>query len=141
MGVNLSIKNVPVELAEAIKAKASANHRSLQGELMAMLTANVGANVGTFGRRPTAHSPSALASRSAIEAQPRTQSLEEIDAALRKLFPIVKQLPPGESSVEIVRRMRDELDARDARFASAQMKAPQAHKQPMTAKKVTGHKS
>ena len=137
MGVNLSIKNVPVELAEAIKAKASANHRSLQGELMAMLTANV----GTFGPRPTAHSPSALASRSAIEAQPRTQSLEEIDAALRKLFPIVKQLPPGESSVEIVRRMRDELDARDARFASAQMKAPQARKQPTTAKKVTGHKS
>lgn len=137
MGVNLSIKNVPVELAEAIKAKASANHRSLQGELMAMLTANV----GTFGPRPTAHSPSALASRSAIEAQPRTQSLEEIDAALRKLFPIVKQLPPGESSVEIVRRMRDELDARDARLASAQMKAPQAHKQPTAAKKVTGHKS
>jgi plasmid stability protein len=137
MGVNLSIKNVPVELAEAIKAKASANHRSLQGELMAMLTANV----GTFGRRPTAHSPSALASRSAIEAQPRTQSLEEIDAALRKLFPIVKQLPPGESSVEIVRRMRDELDARDARLASAQMKAPQAREQPTTVKKVTGHKS
>jgi plasmid stability protein len=133
----LSIKNVPVELAEAIKAKASANHRSLQGELMAMLTANV----GTFGPRPTAHSPSALASRSAIEAQPRTQSLEEIDAALRKLFPIVKQLPPGESSVEIVRRMRDELDARDARLASAQMKAPQAREQPTTAKKVTGHKS
>ncbi|XVO21637.1 MAG: hypothetical protein HEQ15_03325 [Betaproteobacteria bacterium] len=135
--MNLSIKNVPVELAEAIKAKASANHRSLQGELMAMLTANV----GTFGPRPTAHSPSALASRSAIEAQPRTQSLEEIDAALRKLFPIVKQLPPGESSVEIVRRMRDELDARDARLASAQMKAPQAREQPTTAKKVTGHKS
>jgi plasmid stability protein len=141
MGVNLSIKNVPVELAEAIKAKASANHRSLQGELMAMLTANVGANVGTFGPRRTAHSPSTLASRSAIEAQPRTQSLEEIDAALRKLFPIVKELPPGESSVDIVRRMRDELDARDARFASAQMKAPQARKQPTTAKKVTGHKS
>ena len=141
MGVNLSIKNVPVELAEAIKAKASANHRSLQGELMAMLTANVGANVGTFGPRRTAHSPSTLASRSAIEAQPRTQSLEEIDAALRKLFPIVKELPPGESSVEIVRRMRDELDARDARLASAQMKAPQAHKQPTTVKKVTGHKS
>jgi hypothetical protein len=104
---------------------------------MAMLTANV----GTFGPRPTAHSPSALASRSAIEAQPRTQSLEEIDAALRKLFPIVKQLPPGESSVEIVRRMRDELDARDARLASAQMKAPQAREQPTTVKKVTGHKS
>jgi hypothetical protein len=82
-----------------------------------------------------------LASRSAIEAQPRTQSLEEIDAALRKLFPIVKQLPPGESSVEIVRRMRDELDARDARLASAQMKAPQAREQPTTVKKVTGHKS
>lgn len=37
MTVSLSIKDVPEELAEAIRQRAKANHRSLQGELMAML--------------------------------------------------------------------------------------------------------
>jgi plasmid stability protein len=41
--VNLSIKGVPGALAEALRARARANHRSLQGELMAMLEAHVGA--------------------------------------------------------------------------------------------------
>ena len=37
MSVSLSIKDVPEEIAEAIRQRAKANHRSLQGELMAML--------------------------------------------------------------------------------------------------------
>jgi plasmid stability protein len=37
MPVNLSIKNVPDDLAEELRRRASANHRSLQGELMAIL--------------------------------------------------------------------------------------------------------
>lgn len=37
MAINLSIKNVPDELAAQIKARAARNHRSLQGELMAIL--------------------------------------------------------------------------------------------------------
>jgi plasmid stability protein len=37
MPVNLSIKNVPDELAERLRARAASNHRSLQGELMAVL--------------------------------------------------------------------------------------------------------
>jgi antitoxin FitA len=37
MPVNLSIKNVPDELAAALKAKAAANHRSLNGELLELL--------------------------------------------------------------------------------------------------------
>ncbi len=37
MAVNLSIKNVPDELAAQLKARAARNHRSLQGELMAIL--------------------------------------------------------------------------------------------------------
>lgn len=37
MPVNLSIKNVPDELAEALRQRARLNHRSLQGELMAIL--------------------------------------------------------------------------------------------------------
>jgi antitoxin FitA len=42
MGVNLSVKDVPDELAEALRARARANHRSLQGELMAIIEAHVG---------------------------------------------------------------------------------------------------
>jgi plasmid stability protein len=39
MAVNLSIKNVPEALAEKLRDRASRNHRSLQGELMAILEA------------------------------------------------------------------------------------------------------
>jgi plasmid stability protein len=37
MTVTLSIKNVPEELAQRLKERAARNHRSLQGELMAIL--------------------------------------------------------------------------------------------------------
>jgi plasmid stability protein len=39
MSVNLSIKNVSDALAERLRARASRNHRSIQGELMAILEA------------------------------------------------------------------------------------------------------
>jgi antitoxin FitA len=35
--VTLSVKNVPVDLARRLKARAARNHRSLQGELLAIL--------------------------------------------------------------------------------------------------------
>lgn len=38
MPVNLSIKNVPDELAERLRSRAARSHRSLQGELMTILT-------------------------------------------------------------------------------------------------------
>lgn len=37
MPVNLSIKNVPDELVEKLRERAKRHHRSLQGELMAIL--------------------------------------------------------------------------------------------------------
>ena len=37
MPVTLSIKNVPDEIAEALRQRAARNHRSLQGELLALL--------------------------------------------------------------------------------------------------------
>ena len=37
MPVNLSIKNVPDHVAERLRRRAALNHRSLQGELMAIL--------------------------------------------------------------------------------------------------------
>ena len=39
MPVSLSIKNVPDELAEKLRRRAARNHRSLQGEVMAILEA------------------------------------------------------------------------------------------------------
>ena len=38
MSVNLSVKNVPETLASKLRDRAARNHRSLQGELMAILT-------------------------------------------------------------------------------------------------------
>lgn len=42
MPVNLSVKDVPDHLADALRERARANHRSLQGELMFMIEAHVG---------------------------------------------------------------------------------------------------
>lgn len=37
MPVNLSIKNAPDDLVELLKARAERNHRSMQGEVLAIL--------------------------------------------------------------------------------------------------------
>lgn len=37
MPVNLSVKNVPDEIAEKLRKRAKRHHRSLQGELMVIL--------------------------------------------------------------------------------------------------------
>jgi plasmid stability protein len=37
MAVNLSVKNVPDEIAEKLRERARRNHRSLQGEILALL--------------------------------------------------------------------------------------------------------
>lgn len=42
MPVNLSIKNVPDEVADRLRRRAARAHRSLQGELMAILEQAVG---------------------------------------------------------------------------------------------------
>jgi plasmid stability protein len=44
MPVNLSIKNVPDELAEGLRVRARHNHRSLQGELLVILEEAVAPN-------------------------------------------------------------------------------------------------
>lgn len=44
MAVNLSIKNVPDTLADQLRRRAERHHRSLQGELMAILENAVGSS-------------------------------------------------------------------------------------------------
>jgi plasmid stability protein len=41
MSVNLSIKNVPDQVAERLRRRAAKHHRSLQGELLAVLEESV----------------------------------------------------------------------------------------------------
>lgn len=42
MPVNFSIKNVPDDIAEAVRSRAARNRRSLQGELLVILEESVG---------------------------------------------------------------------------------------------------
>ena len=71
MAVNFSIKNVPDEIAEELRERAARNHRSLQGELMAIIEAAAGKEsplspsefldgVHTLGLRTPAESRSML---------------------------------------------------------------------------------
>jgi len=41
MSASLSIKDVPQDMVRALRARARANHRSMQGELMSILEAAV----------------------------------------------------------------------------------------------------
>jgi plasmid stability protein len=42
MGVNISIKNVPADKVEQLKQRAKLHHRSLQGELLALIDKAIG---------------------------------------------------------------------------------------------------
>ena len=44
MPINVSLKNVPEEMVEKLRRRAKRHHRSLQGELMAIIEEAVGPN-------------------------------------------------------------------------------------------------
>ncbi|MBS0275317.1 MAG: Arc family DNA-binding protein [Proteobacteria bacterium] len=77
MGVNLSIKNVPAEKVELLKQRAKRNHRSLQGELLAIVD-------------------------QAIETGDRTITLRELAARAREIG-----LSTPDESTHWIRELRD----------------------------------
>ena len=77
MAVNLSIKNVPEELAEQLRRRARRHHRSLQKELLAIL-------------------------EEAVFGAPKRLSLEEAYRQVRRL-----KLQTESESVRMVREDRD----------------------------------
>lgn len=77
MPVTLSIKNAPDEVVAKLKARARRNHRSLQGELMAIVT------------------------QAAVD-EPETITLSELHEYAKSLG-----LQSPSEAVEIVREMRD----------------------------------
>jgi predicted nucleic acid-binding protein/plasmid stability protein len=70
--VNLSVKNVPDELAELLRQRAARNRRSLQRELLSILEAAAG--------RPVAANASGVAPRAAL-------TIDELAEISRRLFP------------------------------------------------------
>lgn len=88
MAVNLSVKNVPDELAELLRHRAARNNRSLQRELMSILEAAV--NHG------------AVAGGGATQTRRDALTIEEVVERSRRLFP-----KGTESSVEFIRKMRE----------------------------------
>lgn len=77
MAVNLSIKNVPEELAEQLRQRARHHHRSLQKELLAIL-------------------------EEAVSGAPKRLSLEEAYRQVRRL-----RLHTESEAVRMVREDRD----------------------------------
>ncbi|KAF1050308.1 FitA-like ribbon-helix-helix domain-containing protein [Xylophilus sp.] len=115
---NLSIKDVPEDWAEALRRRAARNHRSLQGELMAIVEQAV--------RQQDAAVPGAEAGVEAQQHQQRQlgrprivgydargwpivrqgwKTVEEVIASLREKYP--DPIPNQLSSIDIIRQDRD----------------------------------
>jgi plasmid stability protein len=92
---NLSIKDVPEDIAEALRQRAASNHRSLQGELMAIIWQAVGPAGAVQPASPT---PAAGERRG-------TRTIEEIAAASRERYP--EPIHGGPLGVDIIRADRD----------------------------------
>ena len=107
---NLSIKDVPETLAEKLRQRALHNHRSLQGELMAIISAAVAQeSAGTQNNvLYVAQVRAGAAPVSSRRADPRvgTKTIEQVWAEIRQRSPS----PQGGSplAVDIIRKMRDE---------------------------------
>lgn len=108
MAVNLSIKSVPDPIAARLRERAERNHRSLQGELMAIIEAAAGAPDDGFAP------PGPVANRGVIVGFDRrghpivrkgTRPIEEIVAELRQRTPQPRDDQP--LGVDIIREMRD----------------------------------
>ena len=74
MTVNLSIKECPTPLADRLRLRAERNHRSLQGELMAIIER--AANESPDRSSPTRPRP-AIASGSIVAGRPSSTSAAE----------------------------------------------------------------
>lgn len=107
MSVTFTIKGVPEELARRLRKRAAAHHRSLQGELMAILEGAV-REPGPAVREP-APPPYAKERkrRGGSRAEPPARGRK---LTLAELWERSRRLGAGSASEsgEIIRRLRDE---------------------------------
>jgi plasmid stability protein len=104
MPVTLTIKQVPERIAARLRARAAASHRSLQGELMAILeqvTAQPRHVVAE--KEPSAYGAAARKPRAKRQPGERKLTLAEVWEMGRRAG-----LSSPSESVEIIRTARDE---------------------------------
>lgn len=106
MPVTLTIKQVPDRVADKLRLRAAASHRSLQGELMAIL--EEAASLGTYQARqpepaPYSAAPSARSSSKPAPAHGKRMTLSKLWERARRLGP-----PSKSESTTLVRKLRDE---------------------------------
>jgi plasmid stability protein len=103
----LSIKDVPEDWAEALRQRAARNHRSLQGELTAILEAAVQAGPDAQAA-PRGVGPASIAGHARlglpVERRGR-KTIEQIAQEHRRRFP--EPIRGGPLAVEIIRDDRD----------------------------------
>lgn len=87
---NLSIKNVPDEIVEKLRERAAGNHRSLQGELMALVCAAVD------DEKPSQE-------REYVETGWKTVEQILAERQAQRARPVTK----GSRAVDIIRKERD----------------------------------
>ncbi len=112
MGINLSIKGVPEALAERLRQRAARNHRSLQGELMAIVEQAAAEDIAAAGSPRQAGSGVVEEGIHPLTGRPYRvqgwktfdQLMAEREAAGWKPDPTLAQAPLG---VDIVRADRD----------------------------------
>jgi len=93
---NLSIKNVPDEVLDKLRERASQHHRSIQGELMALLSAALESQATA---RPAGTQEVPKLRRSG------TRRIEEIAAEHREH--VKKPVKRGPLAVDLIRAERD----------------------------------
>jgi plasmid stability protein len=103
--VTLTIKQVPERLAQKLRTRAAANHRSLQGELMVIL-------LQTISDPPAATEPEPPPYQ--VKRQPKKAPAHGRRMTLSELWERSQRLgPPSRSeSAAIVREARDERHRR-----------------------------
>ena len=92
---NISIRDVPESIAEHLRQRAARHHRSLQGELMAILESVVAADLQAAATAPAQPRPATTPRR----------TLGELAEDLRRRLSVDVASAP--SSTAIVREMRD----------------------------------
>ncbi len=108
---NISIKDVPDQWAQTLRQRAARNHRSLQGELMAILEQAVQEPVAASSQAGASQSAGPGASIVGLDRHGHAivrngwKTVEQVVAELRQKFPepIANQM----SSIDIIRQERD----------------------------------
>lgn len=109
MSVNLSIKGVPLEIAQRLRERAARNHRSLQRELMVIIEEAAVQPPGQASpderAKAVMHEHAPKARRDTAAHARGTKTIDEVVAEIRRRHP--QPVVGAPLAVDIVRESRD----------------------------------